>query len=104
MIPSMSRAQDQLRRLLERHEETRGSCVRVLRNDLFVGRPEPWGGAAGAPEVVIDRVRLTRLVDARYGLSVRRHTGRWERTPFVGSLTEMVDAVLTYMPHLVSRC
>ena len=49
-----------------------------------------------------DRVRLTRLSASTYGLSVRRHTGRWERTPFSGSMDEMVDAILGCMQHLVA--
>ena len=49
-----------------------------------------------------DRVRLTRLSASTYGLSVRRHTGRWERTPFSGSMEEMVDTILGCMQHLVA--
>ena len=39
---------------------------------------------------------------ARYGLSVRRHTGRWEKTPFSGTLSELVGAICTTMQHLVA--
>jgi hypothetical protein len=49
-----------------------------------------------------DRVRLTRLSASAYGLSVKRHTGRWERTPFSGSMEEMVDIMLGCMQHLVA--
>ncbi|MCJ7545000.1 MAG: hypothetical protein MUP47_10665, partial [Phycisphaerae bacterium] len=49
-----------------------------------------------------DRVRLTQLSAAAYGLSVKRHTGRWERTPFAGTLDEMVDIILGCMQHLVA--
>ena len=48
------------------------------------------------------RVRLTRLSASTYGLSVRRHTGRWERTPFSGNMKEMVDTILGCMQHLVA--
>jgi hypothetical protein len=33
---------------------------------------------------------------------VKRHTGRWERTPFMGTIEEMVDALRTFMQHLVA--
>ena len=49
-----------------------------------------------------DRVRLTQLTVSTYGLSVKRHTGRWERTPFAGTLEEMVDIILGCMQHLVA--
>jgi hypothetical protein len=47
-------------------------------------------------------VRLTRLSDSRYGLSVKRHTRRWERTPFAGTLREMLQVMYTFMQHLVA--
>jgi len=33
---------------------------------------------------------------------VKRHTGRWQRTPFTGKLDEIVDAMQAFMQHLVA--
>jgi hypothetical protein len=33
---------------------------------------------------------------------VKRHTGRWERTPFSGTLKEMVHVMHAFMQHLVA--
>lgn len=89
-----------LLRLLEADEVTAGLYVRIYGKHLIMGREEPWG-----PEgemVKDDRVRLTRLSSRTYRLSVRRHTGRWEKTPFVGSMEETVEIIQTLMQHLVA--
>ena len=90
----------QLTRLIEAHELTAGMYVRVHGKDLILGRREPFGHDAKLEED--DRVRLTRLNASTYGLSVKRHTGRWEKTPFSGSIEEMVNAILTFMQHIVA--
>lgn len=100
MKPEMRLAQSRLTGLLEGHEPTAGLCVRVHGDHLILGRREPWG--PGGDPIEDDRVRLTRLGGSSWGLSVRRHTGRWERTPFCGTLEEMVDAILGCMQHLVA--
>jgi hypothetical protein len=33
---------------------------------------------------------------------VKRHTGRWEKTPFRGTLEETVSTVCALMQHLVA--
>ena len=93
-------AQSKVSRLLEAHEPTAGLYVRVHGDHLILGRQEP-GGRDG--EVLDDdRVRLTRVGSSSWGLSVRRHTGRWERTPFCGTMEEMVDTIVGCMQHLVA--
>lgn len=89
-----------LTRLLGKDEMTAGLSV-ITHGDHFILRR---GEAIeqGADPVNIDLVRLTRLSGATYGLSVRRHNGRWERTPFSGSIKEMVTTILTFMQHLVA--
>jgi hypothetical protein len=42
------------------------------------------------------------MSSSRWGLSVKRHNGRWERTPFSGSMKEMVETIWTFMQHLVT--
>lgn len=96
----MEAAQETLSRLLEGDETTRGVYVRIYGKSLMVGRMEPFG-PDGALEKS-DRVRLTRLNASTYGLSVKRHTGRWEKTPFLGSMEDMVEVMQSLMPHLLA--
>jgi len=100
MKAGMQTAQSQLNQLLETHEATAGMYVRVHGDYLIVGRQEPVG-----PENKLeddDRVKLTRLNASTYGLSVKRHTGRWEKTPFSGSMKEMIEVIQSLMQHLVA--
>ncbi len=90
----------ELRRLLDANELTAGMYVRVHGDHLIAGRKEPVG-VDGALEDD-DRVRFTQLAGNLYGLSVKRHTGRWEKTPFTGSMTETVEVVCSVMQHLVA--
>ena len=45
---------------------------------------------------------MTALNRSSFGLSVRRHTGRWEKTPFTGTLDELVDVIRSLMQHIVA--
>jgi hypothetical protein len=90
----MITAQDRLVGLLEKHELTAGLSVRVHGNHLIVGR-----NAGDEPD---DRVRLTRISAQSFGLSVKRHTGRWEKTPFSGTMPEMVKTIRELMQHLIA--
>jgi hypothetical protein len=98
MNDKMRAAQAQLTELLETNNLTAGMYVRVHGDHLIVGRREE-GRQGGSRN---DRVRLTRLDNGSYGLSVKRHTGRWERTPFSGSMAAMVQTILEFMQHLVA--
>src|SRR3990172_10437793 len=100
MKSEMQSAHSKLVRLLESHERTAGLHVRIHGDHLILGRAEVVG-----PDKKLendDRVRLTRLSRSSYGLSVKRHTGRWERTPFVGTMEEMGDTILGVMQHLIA--
>src|SRR3990170_1118787 len=100
MKSEMQSAHSKLVRLLESHERTAGLHVRIHGDHLILGRAEVVG-----PDKKLendDRVRLTRLSGSTYGLSVKRHTGRWERTPFSGDIETMVDTIMGCMQHLVS--
>jgi hypothetical protein len=100
MQANMRAAESELKGLLETHEPTAGLYVRVHGDNLILGRREPVGPNGSLEDD--DRVRLTRLSTSTYGLSVKRHTGRWERTPFSGTLEEIVDIILGCMQHLVA--
>jgi hypothetical protein len=100
MPTDMRRVEAKLHGLLQAHQPTAGMYVRVHGGNLILGRKEPLGPDGGLESD--DRVRLTQLAAATYGLSVKRHTGRWERTPFTGTLEEMVDVIVGCMQHLVA--
>lgn len=100
MRMEMRAAESKLRSLLDAHEPTASLYIRVHGDHLILGRREPVGPSAQMENE--DRVRLTRLSASAYGLSVKRHTGRWEHTPFSGSMEEMVDTILGCMQHLVA--
>ncbi len=89
-----------LTKLLAGQEMTAGMYVRVHGKNLIIGRREPSGPRGELEDD--DRVRLTRLNASTWGLSVKRHTGRWERTPFSSSMEEMVQVISTFMQHLVA--
>src|SRR5271166_4023356 len=76
------------------------ACTFARGDDLIAGRTEPIGLEQTAEHD--DRVRFTRLGTNSYGLSVKRHTGRWEKTPFRGTLEETVAVVCAVMQHLVA--
>jgi len=98
--PGLAIKKDQLTTLLEQSEVTAGMYVRVHGDHLILGRREPVGPAGELEDT--DRVRLTSLSSSSYGLSVKRHTGRWERTPFHGSMQEITEVIWTMMQHLVA--
>lgn len=39
--------------------------------------------------------RLTHLGAGQWRLSLPRHTGRWEQTPFVGTMDDVVETLVT---------
>ena len=100
MKTTMRLARSQLTALLEAHKLTAGMYVRVHGDNLIMGRREPFGPDGSLEDD--DRVRLTRLTASLFGLSVKRHTGRWERTPFSGNMDEMVEAMRAFMQHLIA--
>jgi hypothetical protein len=100
MNDQMRAAEAQLQRSLQTHDLTAGMYVRVRGDHLIAGRQEPTGPAGAIEDN--DRVRFTRLHPGCYGVSVKRHTGRWEKTPFHGSMQDAVDAVCAFMQHLVA--
>ena len=99
MNPSIQRAQERLSELLEQTEVTAGLLVRVRGKILTLVRVET--GPGGKPDVD-PRVRLTHLGGDRFGVSVLRHTGTWERTPFTGTIDEVVQIIIETMQHLVA--
>ncbi len=93
-------ARVRLEELLFSHPVTEGMYVRTWGDHLIIGRHEPFG-PNGEMEAD-DRLRLTALNRSSFGLSVRRHTGRWEKTPFTGTMDELTDIIWSLMQHIVA--
>lgn len=93
--------QQELRRLLDSDPSTEGMTIRPHGTSFVLGRldPDP-NGPYSSPEPD-DRVRLTATARGRFTVSVRRHTGRWEKTPFSGTLEQVHEAICATMQHLV---
>ena len=51
----------------------------------------------------VRRARFTWLGAGHYGLSLTRHTGRWEPTPFRGPLPEVVELLVTQLGFHLTR-
>jgi len=100
MNSAMQRAQGQLAKLIEHDAITAGMSIRIHGDHLILGRSDPEAPSRTPQDD--DRVRLTRLSTRSYGVSVKRHTGRWEKTPFTGNLEDMVATIRSVMQHLVS--
>jgi len=93
-------AKQRLKRLLSGNDLTKGMYVRAWGDHLIIGRHEAFG-----PEGEMepdDRLRLTARSASSWGLSVRRHTGRWEKTPFTGTIEELSDVIWALMQHIVA--
>lgn len=100
MKAHMASAQASLLALLREHADTRDLEVRVHGSSLVLSRTELY--RAGEAPVRDDRTKLTCIAPNCYGLSVKRHTGRWEKVPFTGTLAELVDIMRSLMPHLIA--
>ena len=98
--PRREAARAQLEELLASQPLTQGMYVRTWGDHLIIGRNEPFG--PGGELEADDRVRLTALNHSSFGLGVRRHTGRWEQTPFTGTLDELVNVISSLMQHIVA--
>lgn len=42
--------------------------------------------------------RFTHIAGSTWGLSFPRHTSKWEKTPFTGTLDELVETLVTNFP------
>jgi hypothetical protein len=58
---------------------------------------------SGAGEGVQRHARFTQIAAAEWGLSFPLHTGRWEKTPFTGSLREIWETLVTNFPFYLEE-
>jgi len=85
----------ELRALLHQHEGLAHLRVECRGTDLVIFSEEDGEK--------IRRARLTAVGAGRYGLSLMRHTGRWERTPLAGPLPEMVEMLVSALGFHLAR-
>ena len=100
MSKATNDAAQSLRTLLDANELTREVVLRVERNRIYLGRKELPGPFS--EDEIDESIRLDPVSGVGFGLSVKRHTGRWERTPHAGSLDHVVEVICTQMQHLVA--
>lgn len=94
--------EQELRALLEANPVTAGMTIRAHGSNFILGRPDINPGGPYSSAEPDDRLRLTALGRSRFALSVRRHTGKWEKTPFSGTLPQLFDVICATMQHLVA--
>lgn len=58
-------------------------CVRIHGKNLVIYSEEEGGEK-------INRARLTRINSQTYQIGIADHRGKWECTPFLGTLSEML--------------
>ncbi len=50
-----------------------------------------------------NRVRFTRLSVNIYQLSIANHQGRWEKTPFTGTIPELVEMLFEQLSFVLAE-
>jgi hypothetical protein len=78
---------EELEELLARHEGGAHLRVKKRGDSLTIYSGE-------APHTVL-HARITHLGRGQWGLSFPRHTGRWERTPFVDTMEEIMATLIS---------
>ena len=51
----------------------------------------------------VNRVRFTRLSANKYQLSMADHRGRWEKTPFTGTIPELVEMLIEQFSFMLAE-
>lgn len=78
---------EELEEKLHEHDELTHLCVKVRGDKLVI-----YSGDANDPQ---KHARLTDIGRGIWGLSLPRHTGRWEPTPFTGTIEEILDTLVS---------
>lgn len=78
---------EDLEDLLARHEKLDHLRVRRRGDSLTI--------YSGKPPDSVPHARITHLGRGQWGLSFPRHTGRWERTPFMGTMEELITTLIS---------
>lgn len=92
----MDSAQEQLEELLASHRGIDHIRVKRRGRSLTLYSDSDYGADLHA--------KLTAIGRHRWALSLPRHTGRWEKTPFVGSMQEIIETLTQMLGfHLAPR-
>jgi hypothetical protein len=51
----------------------------------------------------INRARLTRINSQTYQIGIADHRGKWERTPFLGTLSEMLTMLTEQISFALAK-
>lgn len=78
---------EDLEELLAQHEQFGHLRVRRRGDSLTI--------YSGKARDSVLHARLTHLGRGQWGLSLPRHTGRWERTPFLGTMEEVMTTLIS---------
>lgn len=78
---------EELEELLARHDQLGHLRVKKRGDSLTI-----YSGEVSDSHL---HARLTHLGRGHWGLSLPRHTGRWERTPFMGTMEEVVATLIS---------
>lgn len=81
-------AVEDLESILERHPDLGHLHVKKRGKALTICSEGPHGADA--------RAKLTHLGGEQWGLSLMRHTGSWEKLPFVGSMEEVASNLIDH--------
>jgi len=54
-------------------------------------------------EEKINHVRFTRLSVNKYQLSMANHRGRWEKTPYTGTIPELVELLIEQFSFMLAE-
>lgn len=88
-------APEELESILRRYPDLAHLCVKKRGQSMTLCSEN----AQGAQE----HARFTFLGAGTWGLSLPHHTGRWEKTPFTGSMEELVDVLVENFGFYLER-
>lgn len=91
----IERERDRLSGLVEGKEELAHLKVKKWGKSLIL--------YSGEAEDEQKHARLTHVKGTTWGLSFTHHTGRWERTPFTGTLEELWETLVNNFPAFLEH-
>lgn len=77
---------EELEEKLAKHDGLKHLCVKKRGDSLII--------YSGASKDAQNHARLTYLGEDDWGLSFPKHTGRWERTPFTGTMDNILNTLI----------
>jgi hypothetical protein len=97
LTPSQQRAREALCEVVRSKLMTLGDFghlqLRREREHVLIEQPGP----PDDPEDRFAVLRLTPIGGFRFGLSLARHTGRWEKLPIAGVLTDVLEQAVAML-------